>query len=160
MNNRIIKIGNASGINPIGLAEKLNEFVLKRGKKLKIATITGDNITEMLDKFYPTISKLENMENGGNFLTVKDKILSANLYLGVNLVLEALKTGADIIIAGRVTDTAITLAPMIYEFGWQLDDFNKIASGMVIFGGGGARSSSGHQGILYAHRLLTYSLDI
>ena len=124
-------ITNAGGINPIGLAEKLNELILKRGKKLKVAAITGDDITERINDFFPEISKFENMENGENFLTVKDKILSANLYLGVNPVLEALRSGADIIIAGRVTDTAITLAPMIYEFGWKLNDFDKLASGIV-----------------------------
>ncbi len=124
-------ITNAGGINPIGLAEKLNELVLKRGKKLKIAAITGDNISDRIDEFYPGKSKLENMETGENFLKVKERILSANLYLGVNPVLEALKSGADIIIAGRVTDTAITLAPMIHEFGWKLNDFDKLASGIV-----------------------------
>jgi len=124
-------ITNAGGINPLGLAEKLNDLIKKRGMKLKIAAITGDNITDRLDEFYPDKSDLKNMETNEPFSKVKDKILSANLYLGVNPVLEALKSGADIIIAGRVTDTAITLAPMIHEFGWKLDDFDKLASGIV-----------------------------
>ena len=52
-------ITNAGGINPLGLAEKLNELIIKRGKNLKIAAITGDNITDRIDEFYPEISKLE-----------------------------------------------------------------------------------------------------
>jgi hypothetical protein len=62
---------------------------------------------------------------------IKDKVLSANVYFGAKPVVDALKQGADIVITGRVTDTGLTLAPMIHEFGWDLGDWNKMAAGTV-----------------------------
>ncbi|MBI3260009.1 MAG: DUF1446 domain-containing protein [Ignavibacteriae bacterium] len=70
-------------------------------------------------------------ESGEPIADVKDKLLSANVYLGAGPVVEALKHGAHIIITGRTTDTGLTLAPMIYEFGWSMDDWDKISAGTV-----------------------------
>jgi hypothetical protein len=58
-------------------------------------------------------------------------LLSANVYFGCWPIVEALRTGADVIITGRVTDTGLTLAPMIHEFGWESDDFDKMAVGTI-----------------------------
>jgi hypothetical protein len=71
------------------------------------------------------------MENGDPISLVKDKILSANVYFGAFPIVEALEKGADIIITGRTTDTGLTLAPMIYEFGWKADDYNMMSAGTV-----------------------------
>jgi hypothetical protein len=71
------------------------------------------------------------METGENFSTVRNRIVSANVYFGARPLVDALKQGAQIIITGRTTDTALTYAPMIYEFGWSWDDWNKLAAGVV-----------------------------
>ena len=71
------------------------------------------------------------METGDLISTIKDQLLSANVYFGCKAVVEALEQGADIIITGRVTDTGLTLAPMIYEFGWSYDDYDKMAIGTI-----------------------------
>lgn len=124
-------ISNAGGINPIGCARKILEQVNDKNKKIKIAVVLGDNIVDNIDDFYPEKTAFTNMETDENFEAFRDKIQSANVYLGVKPVVKALETGADIVIAGRVTDTSITMAPMIYEFGWEMNDWQKLASGLV-----------------------------
>src|SRR6185312_13811119 len=74
---------------------------------------------------------LRNMDNGEPLSTVRDRIQSANAYLGAWPIVEALKTGAQIVITGRATDTGLTLAPMIHEFGWATDDWDRLAAGTI-----------------------------
>ncbi len=124
-------ITNAGGMNPGALAKKIVEIGKKKGLSIKVATVEGDDIAGNIDDFYPDVEKLANMETGEPFELVKNSLLSANVYLGVPPLVEALKSGADIIITGRATDTAITLAPMIYEFGWELNEWDKLASGII-----------------------------
>ncbi len=124
-------ITNAGGMNPGALALKIKEMGEKKGLSFKVAAVDGDDILQDIDSIYPKKEALENMENSEDFSNVKDKLLSANVYLGVGPVLKALESGADIIVTGRVTDTAITLAPMIHEFGWELNDWDKLAAGVI-----------------------------
>ncbi|NOU60987.1 acyclic terpene utilization AtuA family protein [Marinifilum caeruleilacunae] len=124
-------ITNAGGINPIGCARKILSELDKKGISLKIAVVDGDNIVERIDEFYPSKAKFENMDSGEDFNTIIDNIQSANVYLGVPPLLKALESGADLILAGRVTDTSVTMAPMIHELGWDLNDWDKLAAGLV-----------------------------
>src|SRR6187399_3313284 len=71
------------------------------------------------------------MEDGTTFAPVADRIQAANIYFGAAPVVEALKWKPNIIVTGRVTDTGITIAPMIYEFGWKLNDWTRLAHGIV-----------------------------
>jgi len=71
------------------------------------------------------------METGESLSTIIDKVSSANIYFGARPVVQALQQDAQIIVCGRVTDTSITLAPMIYEFGWSDADWDKLAAGVV-----------------------------
>ena len=75
--------------------------------------------------------ELHNMDTGEPLLTVRDRIQSANAYLGAWPMVEALNNGAQIVITGRATDTGLTLAPMIHEFGWAADDWHRLASGTI-----------------------------
>ncbi len=125
-------ITNAGGVNPEALAEKLEELALSKGLKgVKIAVVEGDNILDSIDKLAEEGVDFSNMETGEPYDLIKGKVLSANLYFGAAPVVEALKQGANIVITGRVTDTGITLAPMIYSFGWDTADYDKLASGIV-----------------------------
>lgn len=76
-------------------------------------------------------NSMNNMETGQPISEVKHKLLSANVYFGALPIVEALKAGAHIVITGRTTDTGLTLAPMIYEFGWSFSDWDKLAAGTV-----------------------------
>jgi len=71
------------------------------------------------------------MDTGEPLSTIRSQILSANAYIGAFPLAEALAKGADVVIAGRSTDTALTLAPMVHEFGWKPDDWDLLAAGTI-----------------------------
>lgn len=125
-------ITNGGGVNPTACRDAIFEVAKKLGiKDLKIGVVMGDNILDNIDDLVNKGVELKNMESGDSVKTVKDKVLSANVYFGAAPVVECLKQGADIVITGRVTDTGLTLAPMIYEFGWDMNDFDLMAAGTV-----------------------------
>lgn len=125
-------ITNAGGVNPRACADALFELARKAGVDLRVALVEGDDIAERLPQVVkqPGCS-MKNMETGEAFDGVLAKVLSANVYFGAMPVVEALKSDPDIIICGRVTDTGITLAAMIHEFGWQPSDYDKLSHGIV-----------------------------
>lgn len=124
-------ISNAGGMNPLGCASKIVSELKKQNISFKIAIIEGDNILDQLDDIFASDVSLKNMETGEDFQLIQSKVQSANAYLGLPPLVQALKAGAEIVIAGRVTDTSITMAPMVYEFDWELNDWDKLASGLV-----------------------------
>ncbi len=125
-------ISNAGGVNPMACKDAILEVAKQSGiKGLKVAVVDGDNILPDLDGLIEEGHDLKNMETGEPIRAVRDNLLSANVYFGSRPVVEALKKGADIIITGRVTDTGLTLAPMIYEFGWNFDEYDLMAAGTV-----------------------------
>lgn len=125
--NNIRLITNMGAANPMAAAEKIVEIAQKQGVKIKVAAVSGDDVFEEVRK---TIAEVQILENGlplDNY-----DILSANAYMGVEGILEALASDATIIITGRVADPSLFLAPMIYEFGWSTDDFDLMGKGTVI----------------------------
>jgi hypothetical protein len=99
--------------------------------KLKIGIVTGDNIMDRLDEFMERGIELRNMDTGEALKTVRDKIQSANAYLGADPIVEALDRNAQVVITGRCTDTGLTLGPLMHEFGWAADDWNRLAAGTI-----------------------------
>ncbi|MCB9211291.1 MAG: DUF1446 domain-containing protein [Ignavibacteriales bacterium] len=125
-------ITNGGGVNPAGCAEAIIKVAKSLNiKGLKIAVVDGDNIRDRIDELISDGEELKNLETGESIVSVKDKLLSANVYLGAAPIVEALSKGADIVITGRTTDTGLTLAPMIYEFGWSMNDYNLMSAGTV-----------------------------
>ncbi len=125
-------ITNGGGVNPIACRDAIFAVAKKIGiKELKIGVVMGDNILDKIDELVSKGVELKNMESGESVKTVRDKILSANVYFGAAAIVECLKQGADIVITGRVTDTGLTLAPMIYEFGWDMSNWDLMAAGTV-----------------------------
>ena len=124
---------NAGGVNPCACAEALVEAAQRQGLggKLKVGVVTGDDIMDRLDELAERGHSLANMDTGEPLAAVRDRVESANVYLGAWPVVEALRAGADVVVTGRVTDTGLTLAPMIHEFGWAPDDWDRIAAGTV-----------------------------
>ena len=124
---------NAGGVNVEGCASAVKEVAreLGLGGKLRIGIVTGDDIMAKLDELLERGIELRNMDTGDALSTVRDRIQSANVYLGAGPMLEALDRDAQIVITGRATDTGLTLAPLMHEFGWAADDWNKIASGTI-----------------------------
>ncbi len=125
-------ITNGGGVNPIACAQAVLEVAKKQNiKNLKIAVILGDDIKDKIDEIINAGCELNNMETGESIVGYKDKLLSANVYFGAFPIVESLQKGADIVITGRTTDTGLTLAPMIYEFGWKKDNYDLMAAGTV-----------------------------
>ncbi len=132
INKGVKVISNAGGVNPGACKDAILEAADKAGVSgLKIAVVDGDDILPDLDKLIADGHLLKNMETDEPVTTVKDHLLSANIYFGCKPIIEALEKGADVIITGRVTDTGLTLAPMVYEFGWDIEDYDKMASGTI-----------------------------
>ncbi len=124
---------NAGGVNVEGCASAVKEVAreLGLGGRLKIGIVTGDDIMPRIDELLARGVALQNMDTGAALDTVRDQIQSANVYLGAAPMVEALNRGARIVITGRATDTGLTLAPLIHEFGWASDDWNKLAAGTI-----------------------------
>jgi acyclic terpene utilization AtuA family protein len=124
---------NAGGVNVKGCADAVREVARDLGfaGKVKIGIVTGDDIMSRLDEFLAGGIELRNMDTGAPLATVRDRIQSANVYLGAWPMVEALRQNAQIVITGRATDTGLTLAPLIYEFGWSQTDWDKLAAGTI-----------------------------
>lgn len=126
---KIKVITNMGAANPLGAIKKIKEIAGKNGiKNLKLAAVLGDDIYKNLDKYLD----LNVLELGVPLEKIKDKLVSANVYLGSEGIVEALKNGADIVVTGRCADPAIFMAPLIYEFGWNIEDYNLIGKGIMI----------------------------
>jgi len=123
----ITVIANAGGVNPVACARE----VVRLAPGLKVAVVLGDDVYARLDEFLAKGYPLRDMDTGEPISTIRHHILSANAYIGAFPLTEALATGAQVVVAGRCTDTALTLAPMVHRFGWQPDDFDKLAAGAI-----------------------------
>jgi hypothetical protein len=130
---RIKVTSNAGGVNPRGCTEAVLEVARRIGLsgKLAIGLVTGDDILDRLDQLIAGGHLLQNMETGQPLSEIRNRVLSANAYLGMAPIVEALRGGADVVITGRVTDTGLTLGPIFHEFGWPADDWDKVAAGTV-----------------------------
>jgi hypothetical protein len=124
---------NAGGVNPEGCAAAVRDVARELGLagRLKIGTVTGDDIMGRLDELLERGVELRNMDTGEPLSKVRERVQSANAYLGAWPLVEALNRGARVCITGRSTDTGLTLAPLIHEFGWGETDWNLLAAGTV-----------------------------
>jgi len=130
--DRNIKVvTNAGGVNPLACRGKLLETIQLHGRGLEVAAVVGDDLLDRLGELNAAGVALDNMEDGASFQAIRDRVSSANAYFGAWPVVEALRSGAQIVVTGRCTDTGITLAPMIHSFGWAADDWNRLAAGIV-----------------------------
>lgn len=124
-------ISNAGGVNPLACKDEILKRAEAKGINITVAVVHGDDILGEIDSLLEQGYKLDNMDDGRSVKDVKDELLSANVYFGARPIVEALKEGADVIVTGRVTDTGLTLAPMIHEFGWEFEDYDKMAIGTI-----------------------------
>jgi hypothetical protein len=124
---------NAGGVNPRGCAEAVLDVArrLGLGGKVRVGLVTGDDILERLDDLIARGHPLADMETGRPLAEIRERVLSANAYLGMAPIVEALRGSAGVVVTGRVTDTGLTLGPMFHEFGWAADDWDKVAAGTV-----------------------------
>ena len=126
-------IANAGGVNPVACAHAVLDVARKANAagKVKVGVVTGDDLLPHLDRLIASGHALTHMETGEPLSTVRDRVLSANAYIGSTPIVEALAKGANVVVTGRSTDTALTMAPLRHEFGWGAQDWDKLAAGII-----------------------------
>ncbi len=126
-------IANAGGVNPEACAAAVQVMAAAagRGGALRIGVVTGDNLLPRIDELLAAGHELRNMDTGEPLSVVRDRVIAANAYIGSTPIVEALAKGANVVITGRSTDTALTMAPLRHEFGWGAADWDKLAAGII-----------------------------
>lgn len=125
-------LANAGGLNPRACREKIFEVARELGVTgLRVGVVEGDDIFPRMRELIDAGHEMRNMDSGEPLAPVVDRMMAANAYLGARPVVEALRQDAHIVLCGRITDTALALAPMIHEFGWAEDDWDRLAAGTI-----------------------------
>lgn len=126
-------VTNAGGVNPEGCGTALVAAGRAAGVegRARVGVVTGDDLMDRLDSLLEQGHELRHMETGRPLASIRDRVESANAYLGAAPIVAALERGAQVVVTGRSTDTALTYAPMIHEFGWGAGDYDHIAQGVV-----------------------------
>ncbi|MBM4763672.1 acyclic terpene utilization AtuA family protein [Bacillus sp. B15-48] len=121
-------IGNMGAANPEAAIKKVQEIAEELGlKNIRLAAITGDDVLEQIKETDPVI-----YETGKPLSELPGNIVSANAYIGADAIVEALEKGANFVIGGRLADPSLYLAPMIYEFGWEEEDWERKGKGIIL----------------------------
>jgi hypothetical protein len=127
LREKIRIVGNFGAANPRGAAEAILGLAREQGLPLpRIAVVEGDDLAGKL-----SAGELAARESGGAILTGASDIIAANLYLGAGPIAQALDQGADIVVTGRVADSALALGPLMHVFGWADDDWDRLAAGTL-----------------------------
>jgi len=134
--NGVKMITNAGGTNPEAGVEKVIELARGMGiTGFKIGAVSGDDVYDKLDTLAAEGVKFTNLDTGEEGLDrIRDKIVAANVYIGSEPIIEALESGAEMVVAGRVSDSALSIGPTMYEFGWNFEqpDWNKIGAAVTV----------------------------
>src|SRR5688500_7515843 len=126
-------IANAGGVNPPACATAIRALAAKEGVagRVRIGVVTGDDLLPGLDDLLDAGHRLENMDTGESLGAIRDRVIAANAYIGSVPIVQALAAGANVVITGRSTDTALTMAPLRHEFGWGASDWDRLAAGII-----------------------------
>ena len=127
----ITVISNAGGVNPEGCADALLGAAAAAGTPLTVAVVSGDDLLPDLDRLLEAGIPFDDLETGEALGDRRASVAAANAYLGAEPVVRALAHGPDVVVTGRVTDTGLTLAPLRFALGWDAEDWDRIAQGLV-----------------------------
>ena len=120
-------VTNAGGINPQGAARALRHIAREQGISLKVVVVEGDNLMPQLGEL-----RKADIRDMINHTQLPKQVLAMNAYLGAFPIAAALDAGADVVITGRVVDSALMLGPCIHEFGWKATEHDKLAQGSLV----------------------------
>lgn len=123
---KIKVISNAGGVNPLACRDALQKIIKEYGLDLKVAVVLGDDLLAQHEQL-----KQKNIQEMFSGEALPEQVASSNAYLGAVAIRDALDLGADIVITGRVVDSAVVLAPLLHEYQWSLDDYDKLAQGSL-----------------------------
>jgi hypothetical protein len=125
-------VTNAGGMNPVACGRAVAELARRQGLSgLRIGVVSGDDIFDRLDELAARGIDFRHMDSGQPLSAVRERVLSANAYLGAQPIAEALRAGAQIVVAGRTTDSALALGPLIAHYDWAANDWDRLAAGVV-----------------------------
>ncbi|MEN8350391.1 acyclic terpene utilization AtuA family protein [Acinetobacter nosocomialis] len=123
---KIKVISNAGGVNPRACRDALEKIIKEYGLDLKVAVVLGDDLLAQHEQL-----KQQNIQEMFSGEALPEQVASSNAYLGAVAIRDALNLGADIVITGRVVDSAVVLAPLLHEYQWSLEDYDKLAQGSL-----------------------------
>lgn len=121
-------VSNAGGVNPQGCADALAALAKEQGIELKIAVVSGDDVSALLPQLRQAQPPVRELQNGA---ALPERVLTANAYLGAQPIQAALDAGAQVVITGRCVDSAVTLGVLMHEFKWQPGDHDLLAAGSL-----------------------------
>ncbi len=129
LQNKIKIVANAGGLNPRGLAEELRQLADKLGLQPRIAFVEGDDLLSRLRELAAAGERFAHLDQQTPLPL--SEVVTAHAYLGGFGIADALSRGADIVVTGRVTDAALVVGPAAWRFGWQRDDWDKLAGAVA-----------------------------
>ncbi|MBK5478493.1 DUF1446 domain-containing protein [Pseudomonas sp. TH21] len=122
---RLRVVTNMGAANPVSAAIEVRRIASELGLRLKVVAVVGDDVLAALQPE-------QVLDNGQTVGSLGERLISANAYLGVEGILEALRADADVVITGRVADPSLFLAPQMFEFGWAADDWQRLGRGTLV----------------------------
>jgi len=128
---KIQVVTNAGGMNPEALGQAITALAKSRGiSGLRVGIVTGDDIRNRLTELESEGVDLSHLNTNQSFDEIRDRVLSANVYLGSEPIANALRDDAQIVVTGRCTDSALALGPLMAHFDWSSND--ELATGVVV----------------------------
>jgi hypothetical protein len=127
-------VTNAGGMNPHACAARAKDVLAAAGLGgRRVGVVSGDDLMPRLDALLAAGHPLNHLDTGAPLATVRDRVVSANAYLGARPIADALKLGADVVVTGRVADASLTVGPVAHEFGWGFGaaDLDRLAAATV-----------------------------
>ncbi len=124
-------VSNAGGLNPAGMADAVRAIADELGVEVNVAYIDGDDLMPRMADFQAQGEAFTNMDTGVALADTPNKLLTANAYLGIWGIKEALDQGADVVICPRVTDAAVVMGPAAWKFNWARDDYDALAGALA-----------------------------
>jgi hypothetical protein len=126
----ITVVSNAGGLDPEGLADAVRELARRQGVEVRVASVSGDDITLRVDELRAAGEGFVNLDTGEP-LPEGAPLVTANAYLPARPIADALAAGAQVVVTGRVTDAALVVGPALHAFGWADADHDAIAGAVV-----------------------------
>jgi hypothetical protein len=125
-------VANAGGVNPEACRRAIVDVAREQGATgIRIGTVTGDDVLGRLDELIASGVRFDNLDDGRPIEVIRDRVLSANVYLSSFPAADALRRGASIVVTGRTTDPGLVLSPLLAVHGWRADQWDLLAAGTV-----------------------------
>lgn len=125
-------ITNGGGMNPVGCAKAVSQVLVDQGlAQVRVAAVAGDDLLPRLDELIAAGESFSHFDNGQPLGDLRNRIVSANVYLGAEGITSALAQDAQIVLTGRVADAALVVGPAVHEFGWSWDDWSRLGAATV-----------------------------